>query len=91
MDFAYFGKLMLSVLVFAPGIIVLAIALVLGVAALLEKAGLFRVAALPSEASESAEAAAAGNPPAGEVVAGLKQNLDAPVVEEKGKELAGRR
>jgi len=61
MDSAYFGQMLLSIAIFAPGLILLAVFGFIGVALLLEKAGV-----LGAKNEEPVEGA---NPAAAEVVA----------------------
>lgn len=56
MDWEYIGKLMLSVAVFAPGLIIFAMALVVGLLMLLEKAGLLaRIGRAPKATTAARE------------------------------------
>lgn len=51
MDITYMGKLLLSIVIFAPGVLVLAGCLFVGLLMLFEKAGLFRSKKDPSDPS----------------------------------------
>lgn len=78
MDWEYVGKLLLSVLIFAPGLILLAMALLIGFLMILEKVGLFGARKRREEAAGTADAlsAQAVNPPAGRIVSELKRTLE---------------
>ena len=70
MDMGYMSELLTSVMIFAPGVVLLSICLFVGVLVLLEKAGVF--GAMSEETTEAAEITAQANPPAGQVIAGLE-------------------
>ena len=70
MDMGYMSELLTSVMIFAPGVVLLSICLFVGVLVLLEKAGVF--GAMSEETVEATEVTAQANPPAGQVIAGLE-------------------
>ena len=76
MDTGYMGELLMSVLIFAPGAVLLAVCAFVGALVLLEKAGVLGAA---QEAVETEEllVAATPNPPSGLVIAGLEQAIAA--------------
>lgn len=76
MDAAYLGKLFLSILIFAPGVIVLALALFVGLLVLLEKSGVF-ARMTQSRTAPTVATGGEANPPAGRVVDELKRSLAA--------------
>ncbi|OIP30910.1 MAG: hypothetical protein AUK47_23800 [Deltaproteobacteria bacterium CG2_30_63_29] len=81
MDSAYFGQMLLSIAIFAPGLILLAVFGFIGVALLLEKAGV-----LGAKNEEPVEGA---NPAAAEVVANLNEAVEAEAeVKKNGKKTA---
>lgn len=90
MDYEYMGQLMLSVLIFAPGVVLLACCGFIGVLVMLEKSGLFGLVAKEEadlfEAQQAAELAA--NPPEGDVVAGLEQAIEAEATPEAEQDAA---
>ncbi len=77
MDLDYFGKLFLSLLVFAPGLIVVAICAFLGLLVLLEKGGVFSFLSSASARETQGHAAALEKqaPAPDHVVNGLKDAL----------------
>lgn len=77
MDYDYMGQLVLSVLIFAPGVVLLAMCAFIGVLVMLEKSGLFGLVAKEEEELFDMQQAAelAANPPEGDVVAGLDQAI----------------
>ena len=84
MDTAYMSELMMSVLIFAPGVVLLSICAFVGGLVLLEKAGVLGAAQRQTEAVE-VHAAASPNPPAGLVIANLQQAIaDDAAVEQEG-------
>ena len=76
MDTGYMSELMMSVLVFAPGVVLLSICAFVGGLVLLERAGVLG-AAQDTVQIEEVEALAVPNPPAGQVVAGLETAIAA--------------
>ena len=74
MDTNYMSELVLSVLIFAPGVVLLSICAFVGGLVLLEKAGVLG-AAQEQEQTAEVHAAASPNPPAGQVIAGLEQAI----------------
>ena len=72
MDMGYMSELLTSVMIFAPGVVLLSICLFVGVLVLLEKAGVFGAMAEETPELETTSAAAQANPPAGDVIAGLE-------------------
>lgn len=86
MDYAYMGKILLSSIFFAPGLILLAGALVVGVLMLVEKWGVLEVlgakgAAKTTEAT--ANAVEAPNKIVGELKLSLDSNRDDKVEQQK--------
>lgn len=77
-NWEYIGKLLLSVLIFAPGLILLTMAVLVGVLMLVEKAGLFGARKSAVEIAPELEigAASAINPPAGDIVSELKRSVE---------------
>ena len=67
MESGYFGKLLLSTLIFAPGIFILALGAFMGIASLLEKYGLFGAAKTQQ---------ASANPAPAAIVSSLKSSLE---------------
>lgn len=76
MDWEYVGKLLLSVLIFAPGLILLTMALLIGFLMLLEKVGLFGARQEAKETISEIGVAPSANPPAGEIVSELKRSVE---------------
>lgn len=74
MDTGYMSELMMSVLIFAPGVVLLSICAFVGGLVLLEKAGVLGAAQEQVQPAE-VQAAASPNPPAGQVIAGLEQAI----------------
>ena len=87
MEWDYIGKLLLSVLIFAPGLILLTMALLIGFLMLLEKVGVFGARRQPAGAPAVVEAGAAhpANPPAGQIVSELKRSVEGDESEEEEK------
>ncbi len=86
-NWSYIGKLLLSVLIFAPGLILLTMAVLVGVLMLVEKAGLFgaRKKTVETVLEVEAGAAPAINPQAGEIVSELKRSVEGVEAEEERK------
>lgn len=76
----YVTQLLLSMLVFGPGVIILAFSLMLGVLMVLEKLGAFRARRRKAAAWDERlrRAARETNPGPGRVIAGLKRSLERP-------------
>jgi len=81
MDSAYMGKLLLSMLFFAPGVIILVGALFVGLLMMLEK---FGVLSRGSKATDVQDASAV-NPPKGQIVAELESSLEEATEKEKDR------
>jgi hypothetical protein len=86
MDTEYLAKLLLSGLIFAPGLFLLAIAMVVGLLMMLEKTGMLASMARKKGAARSADQLIGTevNPPAGDIVADLQETLE-PAAAEKPK------
>lgn len=78
MDYGYMGELLLSVVIFAPGVALLAMCAFIGVLVMLEKSGVLGLVSGAEERQfnmqELAELAA--NPPEGRVVAGVHATIE---------------
>ena len=74
MDTGYMSELMMSVLIFAPGVVLLSICAFVGGLVLLEKAGVLGAAQETVETPEL-EVAATPNPPTGRVIEGLEKAI----------------
>lgn len=74
MDWEYMGGLLLSMLIFAPGVFILALALVVGILMAFEKTGVF--ARMSGRHDVLVAGAWTANPPAGEIVSRLKRDLE---------------
>ncbi len=72
MDMGYMSELLMSVLIFAPGVVLLSICVFVGVLVLLEKAGIFGAMTSNDVIVEAEVTATTANPPAGQVIAGLE-------------------
>jgi len=90
MDTEYFAKLILSGLIFAPGLFLLAIAMVVGLLMMLEKTGMLASMAKKRSAATSADRLVGTevNPPAGDIVADLQETLEPAAAEEPGRKQA---
>lgn len=85
MGWEYIGKLLLSILIFAPGLILLTMAVLIGFLMALEKLGVFRARKRIGETITEAEAQAAQatNPAPGRIVAELKESVEGAEDEEE--------
>jgi len=91
MDWTYMGKLMLSVAIFAPGLIILSVLLFVGILMAFEKMGIFAVLTKSGKIHGGAPVVKgdAGTPP-GPIVAALKESLDAEGAEQEEDEREAR-
>ena len=85
MDFAYMGRILLSSVIFAPGLILLAGALVVGVLMLVEKWGILETLS-DNKAIDAVVTADASNKLVGE----LKESIEAPAAEKTEKREANK-
>ena len=73
MNLEYMGKLFLSVLIFAPGLILLIVGVFIGLLMMLEKWG--AIGSSKKTTTAQAEADAVANPPPGKIVEELRKSL----------------
>jgi len=75
MDFDYMGRLLLSVAIFAPGLIILTLLAFVGLLVLIEKAGLFGKSAKHAGKALETVPASGANPAPGRVVSDLSEAI----------------
>lgn len=76
MDWEYMGQLLMSVMIFAPGVVLLVGALFVGGLILLERGGLLGRESAVNRAGLQPAATASDNPPEGQVIAGLRVTIE---------------
>jgi len=79
MDSSFMGEMVVSMLIFAPGLILLTVLAVVGVLMILEKTGVFSAIVEKKQAAVAMAGEGASNPAPSKVVSGLKGAIESEV------------